>query len=145
MGGDQRAGNRTVAWWHLENSPWQTERVEGTPAAPSCEHRQHHVGFWRRSAFSRKLCVCISQAETNFASGRCTWHRCHAILWWTNTGLGHNDAARCFKIVLFVYLCLCFIHNRTKYNVELDFYTRYIARNPREMSLTKVCVENTVH
>ena len=34
-----------------------------------------------------------------------------------------------------------FIHNRNKYNVHLVFWTRYIARNPRAMSLAKVCVE----
>ena len=41
-------------------------------------------------------------------------------------GPRHNDAAR---------------RNRNKYNVELVFWTRYIAHNSREMSLAKVCVE----
>ena len=55
-------------------------------------------------------------------------------------GPRHNDAARRFEIGIIV-LSSFFIHNRNKYNVELVFWTRYIAHNSREMSLAKVCVE----
>ena len=40
-----------------------------------------------------------------------------------------------------VQLSVFLFNNRNKYNVELVFWTRYIARNPREMSLAKICVE----
>ena len=68
-------------------------------------------------------------------------------------GPRHNDGARRFKIGIIVrrshhlemnrqvQLSAFFIHNRNKYNFELVFWTLYIVRNPREMSLAKVCVE----
>ena len=72
----------------------------------------------------------------------------------TLTRSRHSDAARRFKIVIIVrrshdlqmnrlvQLTVFLFSNRNKYNVELVFWTRYIARNSREMSLAKAaCVE----
>ena len=68
-------------------------------------------------------------------------------------GPRHIDAARRFKIGIIVrrshhlqmnrqvHMSAFLIHNRNKYNVELVFWTHYIARNSREMSLEKVFVE----
>ena len=68
-------------------------------------------------------------------------------------GHRHNDAARRFKIGIIVrrshhlqmnrqvHMSAIFIHIRNKHNVELVFWTRYIARNSREMSLARVCIE----